>query len=454
MTRSRAAGSPASDSASGRVTDIGALAHDRLARTPGTDPDLHDIVVTIARRLREQETTIIADLTAMMAREIDQLDSDPKLVELLEASVHGNVSTIIHVLANNIPVDHLQPTTAAVEYALRLAQRDVPSNSLVRAYHLGQNAVMLLCYQIIGDLALDAGQSMAVTRHISDVMFGYIDWITMYVFQAYEDERRRWLGADATMASTAIRRVLDGTDADGRTFEEQTRYRLARRHLAAIIWTDDDDPRSLGRLHGAAEGIAAQAYSDGPPILTAIDRSTVWVWFPIRTRATDLAAASLADTAVGEIAVPPGLRVATGLRGDGIAGFRRSHEQAQAAYSVAIMPGNCTGSVVGFADRGIAVVSRLAQDLDATARWVREVLGGLADDTPTAATLRETLSVYFATKESHLHTSTRLNLHRNTVKYRVGKALAEVPDGRDRLDLALALTVCELLGSAVIGARG
>jgi DNA-binding PucR family transcriptional regulator len=54
--------------------------------------------------------------------------------------------------------------------------------------------------------------------------------------------------------------------------------------------------------------------------------------------------------------------------------------------------------------------------------------------------------VYFATRESHLHTAERLNLHRNTVKYRVGKALAEVPADRDRLDLALALTVCEFLG--------
>ena len=48
-----------------------------------------------------------------------------------------------------------------------------------------------------------------------------------------------------------------------------------------------------------------------------------------------------------------------------------------------------------------------------------------------------------------IHTAERLNLHRNTVKYRVGKALAEVPADRDRLDLALALTVCEFLGPVI-----
>ncbi|WHU49425.1 helix-turn-helix domain-containing protein [Gordonia sp. L191] len=422
--------------------DRGARARARLARMPATaDAELQEVVTAIARRLRAQEATIVADLSVKMAREIDHLDADPKLVEMLEASVHGNVSTIIHVLANDIPVDHLQPTTAAVEYALRLAQRDVPSNSLVRAYHLGQNEVMLLCYQMIGELGLDADRAMAVTRHISGVMFGYIDWITLYVFQAYEDERRRWLGADATLSSTAIRRVLDGTDTDGRTFTEQTRYRLDCPHLAAIIWSDDDGV-DLRRLHRGAEELAVRLRADGPPILTAVDRSTIWAWIPLRTAS--------AERTVGEIDLPPGLRGAFGLVGEGVDGFRRSHEQARGAYAVAIMPGSGTGSVVGFADRGVAIASLLAQDLPAAAAWVREVLGGLADDSPTAATLRETLSVFYATRESHLHTATRLNLHRNTVKYRVGKALAAVPGHRDRLDLALALTVCELLGPSII----
>ena len=64
---------------------------------------------------------------------------------------------------------------------------------------------------------------------------------------------------------------------------------------------------------------------------------------------------------------------------------------------------------------------------------------------------RTTLSVYFAHGESHLHTANYMNLHRNTVKYRINKALADpVTTGRDKLDLALALQVCELLGRSVL----
>jgi DNA-binding PucR family transcriptional regulator len=44
-----------------------------------------------------------------------------------------------------------------------------------------------------------------------------------------------------------------------------------------------------------------------------------------------------------------------------------------------------------------------------------------------------------------------MNLHRNTVKYRINKALGDpVAAGRDKLDLALALQVCELLGRSVL----
>ncbi|MCH5644405.1 MULTISPECIES: CdaR family transcriptional regulator [unclassified Gordonia (in: high G+C Gram-positive bacteria)] len=427
-------------------SNAGQQARDRLAEVPmSANADVLEQVAIIAKQLRENEPELVADLSAMMAREIDQLDTDPKLVEMLGASVHGNVSTIIHVLANDIPVGHLQPTTAAVEYAMRLAQRDVPSNSLVRAYHLGQNSVMRLCYRMIEELSLDADMAMAVTRHVSDVIFGYIDWITLYVFQAYEDERRRWFGTEGNVLSSTIHQLLDSADPDERSFERETGYRLAQNHLAVILWTPDDKATDLRQLDRTARDMASRLLPEGPPVITAVDRSTIWMWVPLGSRARSVDAAEVMQ----RVRVPAATRIAIGLPAGDIRGFRRSHEQARAAYAIATLPGVST-PVVGFGDRGVAVVSMLAQDLETTRAWVREVLGSLSDDSPNAAMLRETLSVFLATKESHLHTAEQLNLHRNTVKYRIGKALAEIPSGRDRLDLAVALLVCEFLGPAVL----
>ncbi|EME66562.1 hypothetical protein G352_04430 [Rhodococcus ruber BKS 20-38] len=412
--------------------------------------EVRRVVAEVARRFDARQREITRSMTAMMAREIAHLDEDPQLVELLEASVHGNIATIIHVLTNEIPADHLQPTTAAVEYALRLAQRDVPSHSLVRAYHMGQNDLMRLCFDEVRSMNLPPQVTLDVVEYISAVVYRYIDWITLYVFDAYEKERRRWSAVRGNVHSALIHGLVDGSETDAAAFEAETRYRLDRCHVAVIAWTTAESADSaLNPLDRLVRAVAVHLGSDAPPILTAIDRRTVWAWLPFDRRRPAIDTAAL-DAVVRS---HPAGRLAVGLPGSGLAGFRRSHEQAQAAYSIAVAQATCTRRVVGFGDRGVAVVSLLARNLDAARAWVGEILGPLADDTEQAAMLRVTLGTYFATGESHLHTAERLNLHRNTVKYRINKALGDptsAPAVHDKLDIALALQACEFLGNAVL----
>ncbi|MGV9480444.1 PucR family transcriptional regulator [Gordonia aichiensis] len=426
-------------------TSIPGLPQHNAQSTAVVTDEVRAAVSQVGKRLRENESEIVRHLTALMARDIDQLDVDPALVEMLEASVHGNVSTILHVLSNDIPVEHLQPTTAAVEYALRLAQRDVPSNSLVRAYHMGQNEMLRTIFGYVDDLELPTRESLAVMRRISDVISQYIEWITLYVFQAYEDERRRWIGAEGNVLSSRIHEILRTTEVDTDSFERESGYSLEQHHVAAILWVTDAGARDLAVLDRAARSMATRLFAEGPPLITAIDRTTAWVWLPLGRGDRSVQTADVAR----QVTLPEGVRVALGLNAFGVTGFRRSHEQALAAWGLATMPGSLVADVVGFGDRGVAVVSRLARDLEFTRAWVHEVLGPLAEDSPNAAALRETLSVFFATGESHLHTAERLNLHRNTVKYRVDKAMRDTRT-TDRLDLALALTVCEFLGAEVL----
>lgn len=428
--------------------DRRAVARRRLAHVPETAAD--DVLVAvagIARSLAARETEVVRSMTNLLAHDIDQLDEDPVLVELLEASVHGNISTIIHVLANDIPVDHLQPTTAAVEYALRLAQRDVPSNSLVRAYHMGQNEMMRQCFAEIHKLELDAVLDLPVLEHISDVIYNYIDWITLFVFDAYENERRRWIGAQGNVHSSTIHALLADKGESSTAFENQTGYRLDQNHLALVVWNSAPDATTtLGSIDEIARRTASFVRSDGPPIITAIDRRTVWAWIPLGSRTSALDTTELSSV----LDLDESTRLAAGLPAHGIQGFRRSHEQARAAYSVATVPGTPTRSVVGFGDKGVAIVSLLAQNLDSTRAWVWERLGVLAEDTPGAAVLRMTLNAYFSHDESHLRAAQYLNLHRNTVKYRINKALDQHTVSTDKLDLALALQVCEFLGPTVL----
>ena len=66
---------------------------------------------------------VTLDLRDMLASQVQELDGDSRIVELLGASIEGNVAAIVHMLAHEIPVQQLAPPAAAMEYARRLAQR-------------------------------------------------------------------------------------------------------------------------------------------------------------------------------------------------------------------------------------------------------------------------------------------------------------------------------------------
>lgn len=407
-----------------------------------------DLVSDTARRLNERQPEIARRMSDLLARGITKLDEDQQLIELLYASVDANVKTIIHVLANNIPIEHLQPTTAAVEYALRLAQRDVPANSLVRAYHMGQDNLMEEVFTEIQRSEYDADQKLTVLQHISRVVYRYIDWISLYVLDIYEKERSRWISARGNVHSSLIHKIVSGQPLSAGAFEAETGYRLDQFHVGVVVWSGSAVPDSddFGSLHRFVRELSTTC-GGGTPIVTAIDRSTVWGWVPLGRHSERLDTECIRQFA----ARSSDCRVALGLPGRGMAGFKRTHEQAQAAWTVALASVGAASTVTNFGDQGVALVSMLAKDMAATRLWVGDVLGPLAAADENTEVLRETLRVFFLTGENYVKTAELMNLHRNTVKYRVGKALQDrTALASDRLDMALALQVCHLLGSKVL----
>ncbi|MFQ6395832.1 PucR family transcriptional regulator [Nocardia sp. KC 131] len=433
------------------MSDFSGSPHQRQLSGVTAMEDATAVIVDIARTLKSREREIARAMSAMIAREVDHLDNDPRLMEMFEASVQGNLTTLLRVLAHDIPVDHLQPTTAAVENALRLAQRGVPSHSLVRAYHMGQNDMLRICHDEIDRRRLPAPLALAVVKRLTEIVYTYIEWITLHVLDAYEAERSRWTNARGSVHSSTVHAMLSAETADKTAFEAETGYLLDQTHLALILWrSGHEQPSTLNLLDTQARTLARGLHAEGQALVTAIDRHTAWAWLPFGHRHPVI------DTTELHAMVDPadGVRLTVGLPGHALGGFRRSHQQAIAAYFVASLPGiPSSHTILGFGDSGVAVASLLAKDLDSTRAWVCEVLGELAVDTDQAATLRHTLSTYYATSESHVRTAEILTLHRNTVKYRITKAIEATRVGtapHDKLDIAVALQVCRFLGAAVL----
>jgi len=114
--------------------------------------------------------------------------------------------------------------------------------------------------------------------------------------------------------------------------------------------------------------------------------------------------------------------------------------------------GGSERAVLADSDPGLAAAALLGDNIERARDWVGKVLGKLASPTDNDALLRETLRVFLGCGASYKLAAEELALHFNTVKYRVGRALARRgrPITNDRLDIELALLLCRWYGSAVL----
>ncbi len=422
----------------------------RRRTVPPGSPEAAEIArltSVVGERLQRRYDEINASMNEAIEESIADL-GDPEMTDMLHASVDGNIVTILHMLRNDIPIDRVQPITAATEYAIRLAQRGVPASSLRRAYHFGSDDLLAQMFEEVRQIEVDPDTRLRLLHHLAGWMHSYVDWITRLVLAAYDEERRQAEERSASIAASQVRAVLDEVPGAEAGFSERTGYRLDQRHVGAVGWIAGANP-GIDHTDGLRSLVddVARATGSSASLFTVVDRSTAWVWFGRGAEESPLPAEAVRSVLAGY----GHSRLALGRARRGAAGFRESHRQAEAAREVGAVAR--TGQqLVGHEDRAVAVVSMLLDDLDALTGWVAEVLGPLAGDTEAVARLRETLLVFLASGGSYQSTAEELLLHRNTVKYRVDRAL-ELRGrglGEDRLDVELALEVVRLLGDTVL----
>ncbi|MEE2034670.1 PucR family transcriptional regulator [Rhodococcus chondri] len=421
----------------------------RTAAEDASAERVQALVVLVGDRLQRRYGEVTASMNAAIESTIEDLDA-PELADMLGASVEGNVATILHMIRNSIPLERVQPTTAATEYAIRLARRDVPAAALRRAYHIGSDDLLNQMFEEIQQLECAPDLKLKLLHYLAGWMHKYVDWITRAVLDAHEKERLALLQQTEDVTSTLVEQVLGGGPANPEEFGAKTGYRLDGTHLGAVVWTQGPHQGAdqTHALAAVAETLAAAGGAGARPLFVPVDRRTAWVWTAMPPRGTGVDLPRLRSF----VQATPGLRVALGKPGSGVGGFRRTHEQAEALRTVASSAAAPHSRVVFYGDDGMAVTAVLARDIASTRRWVADVLGPLAADTPAAERLRETVRVFLRTGGSYVQTSEELVLHRNTVKYRLQKAEEERgrPFTDNRLDVELALHVCCVLGRPVL----
>lgn len=420
-----------------------------LSTTPQDPERLRELTRRIGLRLSSRTAAISDSMTAAIEDAIGEL-TDEDTHSALHASVTNNVEVIIDMLSHTKDAHDLPPLPDAVHYAVALARRDVSSAALRRAYHVGSDCLLAHVFDQVQEVECEDHEKLPLYHHLAGWLYQYVDEITRTVIAAHEEEVRSSHDRAARSINSIVNRVLDGEGIDPAEFERVTGYRLNQVHVGCRVWIDDfgafTDQSRL--LESVVDSLAGQLGVHRPPLMIATGRATAEAWFGMEGRRLAVDTGALAPIA----AATPAARISFGAPGAGVEGFRTTRTQAALVGTIAQV---CTGDearVVSYADDGIPVIARLAEDLASTRRWIREVLGGLARDTDDAARQRETVRVFLDSAENYSETASRLLLHRNTVRYRLTKAEHELgrEPGARRLDTHLALTLCHVLGSVVL----
>ncbi|MEY9258704.1 hypothetical protein ABH903_001726 [Brevibacterium epidermidis] len=405
----------------------------------------------MAAQMRPHITEFTALVYDYLAARITELSKETALLELLRASIESNVETIFDALEQRLSPDHLRPPQAAFDYAKTLAQRGISVNALVRAYRLGQQRLLQRVYEVvIADDELPPQLVTAVFQFQVDEVSDYIDWISQKVADHYEVERESWLANRATARETQVRRIIDGDDVDPSSAERILGYGLSARHIGVIAWTPpgtDLTSDQLGRFTAAIRALGQALGTKRPVLIIGRDQNTAWGWISVPDDWSFNSAllAGFADSAAtgisGSLAARHGsVQLAIGSAHPLTAGFRLSHQEAVRVQQVSIA-GSCDAPLVSHDQWGMSVVSLLAGDLEATRTWARSVLGPIAEDTEANARHRRTLREFLRHDLSYTATAAAMLMHKNSIRYRIEMAEAELGTTvtADRLAIETAL---------------
>jgi len=417
--------------------------HDRTrVAEDAVEQRLFSIAATIAHGF----THISGDITKLLLTEIPELRGDELVERLLRASVEENVAAMLHLLEFRDSLDIATPNAAA-DYARRLAQRGVSVIALVRAYRVGHARFLKMCLRDFADPEENPALTQDITDRVLDLSFGYIDRVSEQVVAAYQQERDRWLLTQTAVRTSRVKKLLAQEDVAIDTTESALGYRLRQNHLAMIGWVPEPTSGGEGlvRLDRLGQALAADLGCTGRPLFVPYDESIAWLWLPFDGRAeVDLDKLS----AIVE-ATDPSARVGVGELERGLEGFRASHQQALGAHNVATAAQ--PPHRVPLAER-VGPIALMCGDPLAARVWVQKVLGPLADDEKNHRVLRETLRIFLEHGGSYAAAADALNLHRNTVQYRLHKAgeLLPTPISNRRSDIELALRACHELGAVLL----
>jgi DNA-binding PucR family transcriptional regulator len=410
-------------------------------------PEAAKQLSVVAENVGSQLPEVSRDIEKYVIAEIPELRGDATLIKILQATIAENAATLLHVFENDMPLDKIEGPAAALEYARRLAQRDIPLSTLIRAHRIGNWRFLQWCLDELNRQDADDELSTATNRRMLQMSFGYNDRITEQVIVVYQQERDHWLLSQTAARVARVRDILTEKNVDLNRAEPALGYRLRQHHLGLVAWlpTLKGEGAGLALLDRITTEIARKLDCSARPLFVPQDAVLSWAWLPLGSR-SEVSWEQLSNVIEHS---DPSVHVCAGSVGYGIEGFRSTHRQAVRTQELAA----AASPVPQFTDFStVAPIALMATNIDDMRAWVWGILGPLAVDDENSARLRETAQIFLDTGSSYTATASAQILHKNTVQYRIRKAeeIMGRPVQKGHTDLEVALRAVHYLGSTLL----
>jgi hypothetical protein len=363
---------------------------------------VEDARADVVRRLRARRGELSEALFARV-REGTFAGAGEQDVEYL-AGLRSAVAAAVEYLLRELEAgeDRAGPIpAAALEQARRAARAGVSLDTVLRRYVVGSS---LLGEFVMEEADRSDQDSIPPTQHDAlrravRAQAAVLDRLLEAVTTEYGDELERAGRSPERRRYERIRALLDGGAPEVANLD----YELDGWHLGLIA-------TGAGAAQ-AVRGLAAEL--DRRLLSVEPGQGSVWAWLGGRERLTSQELERhLADrTTSGAEAV-----LAIGEPNRGLAGWRLSHRQAQAALLVALRRPE-PGGMTRYAD--VALLAAALKDEMLARTLIGIYLDPLDDHRHGGPVLRETLRAYIAAEHNASSTAARLNVVRTTVVNRL-----------------------------------
>jgi hypothetical protein len=368
--------------------------------------------------------------------ELRAVEDDQLRAELLR-STEANVGQVLRLLARGAGTDDIVVPHEALEFLRGNVRRGIPLAALLRSYRLGHAWLWERWSQALQERLEDSGELGAGQDQSSAFMFAYVDKVSDALVEEFGTERERMMRSAVQLRAETVRAILASEPIDEEVASRRLGYELRRHHLALRIAAAGSEVRGLER----AVDEAGATLGAGEPLVVPSGAARFDVW----CGAYD----TVATHELERYEPPPGVLVAFGRPGEGIAGFRSSHAEALQAARIGALAGGA--AMTSYAK--VELVSLLADDLPRARAFVAAQLGPLASPAEPAQRLRETVLALLTSGGGATKVAKELYVHQNTVAYRV-KRVEEMLDRKiteSPAELMCALILADVLGPAVLG---